>query len=385
MIWQSATDAGLRTVVINVPFTFPAEPVNGLMISGMDAPTLEGAVWPEEAMAALLCHTPGYSIDVMPHWYPDRSEFFSCAMAAQERHHEFALSRFETMEPDLFICVYVIADRMQHVGWTFPPDLTIVAAYEALDQALGDYLEMLEPGDRLMVVSDHGFQNLEGEVCLNRIFEDLGLLVLDRKRGERILDRFNKNWIHSKGPYRQPFESVWELPPRALWFDAVQWRRTKCAAYGLVGNLMVNLRGRDPRGIVNSGSEVKSLLEEISRGVQSRLRDSQCETQVVVHPVDGSKREDARTAIPDAVIEIDEFKISTWGGREFFSPSTIYPNPDGFLGTHRREGVFIGLGPGFSAGWSDRPSEMVDIAPTISECLGLARDECWPGVSLIGG
>ena len=41
-VWSIASDHGKRVCVYNVPLTYPAMPVNGIMISGMDAPGLEG-------------------------------------------------------------------------------------------------------------------------------------------------------------------------------------------------------------------------------------------------------------------------------------------------------------------------------------------------------
>jgi predicted AlkP superfamily phosphohydrolase/phosphomutase len=36
--WHIASDAGRRVLVINVPFTYPVEPINGVMVAGVDAP-----------------------------------------------------------------------------------------------------------------------------------------------------------------------------------------------------------------------------------------------------------------------------------------------------------------------------------------------------------
>src|SRR5215813_2846442 len=42
--WQYLTEAGKRIAVLSVPFTYPPEKVNGIMISGFDAPGIAGLV-----------------------------------------------------------------------------------------------------------------------------------------------------------------------------------------------------------------------------------------------------------------------------------------------------------------------------------------------------
>src|SRR4030042_3444570 len=43
----------------------------------------------------------------------------------------------------------------------------------------------------------------------------------------------------------------------------IDWNRTKVYSIGYFGNLFVNLKGREPLGIVERGSEYESLLEEV--------------------------------------------------------------------------------------------------------------------------
>ena len=62
-IWNYASDAGARVAVVNIPMTFPAEDVNGVMVSGMDAPGLdERAVHPSDHLAELRRIAPDYRI-----------------------------------------------------------------------------------------------------------------------------------------------------------------------------------------------------------------------------------------------------------------------------------------------------------------------------------
>ncbi len=63
-LWSIASSAGKRVCVYNVPMTYPAAPVNGIMISGMDSPRLdEKAVYPAGFMEELLQNIPGFTIE----------------------------------------------------------------------------------------------------------------------------------------------------------------------------------------------------------------------------------------------------------------------------------------------------------------------------------
>ncbi|HID34888.1 MAG TPA: phosphodiesterase, partial [Anaerolineae bacterium] len=51
-LWRILSDAGRRVGVVNVPMTFPPEPVNGFLISGLDTPGLDSAyTYPPELKA----------------------------------------------------------------------------------------------------------------------------------------------------------------------------------------------------------------------------------------------------------------------------------------------------------------------------------------------
>ncbi len=59
MLWSLASDQGRKVVVLNVPMTYPPVEVNGIMVSGMDAPRLRGAVEPRQGLAKVLAVCAG--------------------------------------------------------------------------------------------------------------------------------------------------------------------------------------------------------------------------------------------------------------------------------------------------------------------------------------
>jgi predicted AlkP superfamily phosphohydrolase/phosphomutase len=370
MLWELASAAGRSVAVLNVPMTFPATAVNGLMVSGMDAPTLDRAVYPPTEAAAVLAISPDYTIDAMSHWFADREVFAAQLERMHRAHHRVALDVWRRRRPDLLVCVFVLADRVQHVGWGDSPTPEVVAAYESLDRAVGDFAADLGPDDTLIIISDHGFQQLRAEVCVNRVLEKADLLTLDRRRCRELLDQHNRRLVHSRGAVGRPFESWWDLPPRGLWFDGVDWPRTRCAAFGLMGNMMLNLKGRDPEGLVEA-TDVAAMRREVEAAVRASLRSDLGEVDVVAHPVHWDAVRARTVDPPDLVLEIDGYRVGTWGGREFFAPKSVHENQEGHTGVHSPDAVFMATGRGFSAAPERGRADALDVAPTVLDLLGI--------------
>ncbi|HDH01595.1 MAG TPA: hypothetical protein ENH17_00540, partial [Nitrospirae bacterium] len=61
-IWEIAGDNGKRSIVLNIPSTYPARPLNGMLVSGFVALDLRNASYPD-AMYRYLSST-GYRLDV---------------------------------------------------------------------------------------------------------------------------------------------------------------------------------------------------------------------------------------------------------------------------------------------------------------------------------
>ena len=51
-LWDVAGRAGKRCIVLNIPNTYPARPLNGLLVSGFVAVNLERAVYPPSCCRA---------------------------------------------------------------------------------------------------------------------------------------------------------------------------------------------------------------------------------------------------------------------------------------------------------------------------------------------
>src|SRR5262249_18348617 len=109
-LWDVAGRAGKRCIVLNIPNTYPARPLNGLLVSGFVA------VKPPE----LLCRlgAGGYRIDADYVTADQRPAHFFADLAATLAARRRVYLELVRGEPwDLFIGVFTECDRLHHYFW----------------------------------------------------------------------------------------------------------------------------------------------------------------------------------------------------------------------------------------------------------------------------
>ncbi|MFN9737401.1 MAG: alkaline phosphatase family protein [Pseudomonadota bacterium] len=160
----------------------------------------------------------------------------------------------ERRDTELVVKVFVQTDRVSHMFWRgidaqHPLHATtglrgreaIGWIYGEADRIVGEVRRRMQPGDRLLVVSDHGFAPFRTAVNLNRWLLEQG-------------------WLALRAPATQS----------APLFAEVDWSRTRAYALGLNG-LYLNVRGREAQGIVDPADapRIKRELAEALRGLRS--------------------------------------------------------------------------------------------------------------------
>ena len=120
-LWSHASARGARVGIVNIPMTFPAEPVNGVMVSGMDAPQLDDrAGHPRGHLAELRRLSPGYRIISNAHHTASKGDFDASerelidVLVARSRYTcELAQPR----DLDLLMVNFEATDGAHHFFW----------------------------------------------------------------------------------------------------------------------------------------------------------------------------------------------------------------------------------------------------------------------------
>ncbi|MDT8306087.1 MAG: alkaline phosphatase family protein, partial [Anaerolineae bacterium] len=173
-LWELLGESGRRSIVLDVPFTYPPRPLEGLMITGYATPRRPDTVfsYPSDLHAKLPAALHDQIRVALPAHRFDRSQAFIDEWRTIMDGRRRLLVHLARHEPwDLFFAVFSITDNMAHVFWTFldpaHPNYArpkapafreaLFGAYEQCDAALGELLEALPAATNVLVISDHGF------------------------------------------------------------------------------------------------------------------------------------------------------------------------------------------------------------------------------------
>ncbi len=176
--------AGLNSRIINLPNTYPARPLRGMMISGFVAHDLSRAVFPPMLAGAL--RQRGYQLEA------DTTRAADNPHALLEELRKTLASRRAALDllwPDLawnlFVLVLTETDRLFHFLFDAVTDpahalhrqcLSLLMEWDSTIAALLERFDALPDPKRLIALADHGFTHLITEVDLNAFLRAEGLL-----------------------------------------------------------------------------------------------------------------------------------------------------------------------------------------------------------------
>ncbi|OGD44699.1 hypothetical protein A3K69_06625, partial [Candidatus Bathyarchaeota archaeon RBG_16_57_9] len=176
-----ARNPALRTLVVNLPASYPAQPLNGVHISGFVSPCLRGAVYPSsfhDALAKL-----GYMIDVEAPATPnDYGRFIADLNTSLHRRVE-ATERHLQRGWDIFFMVLTGTDRIGHYLWEAYRDdnhehhEAFLDYFRQVDEAIEHLNGLLGEDTPLMMLSDHGMGESRVSLNLNTLLRRSGHLA----------------------------------------------------------------------------------------------------------------------------------------------------------------------------------------------------------------
>lgn len=182
-IWDLLGRKGKKSVVVNVPLTFPSYDINGIMVAGFPSPINKLDATPKSLERFLRDKYPHYKIDLdIPQSEYDKVEkswFVEESFELLDEKISLVKELFMDNEWDLFFPVFTISDRLQHVFWSdFDVEggeshPTLESLYLRLDEVVGFFLDEMDDDTVLFIISDHGFEsvskkfNVREWLCVN--------------------------------------------------------------------------------------------------------------------------------------------------------------------------------------------------------------------------
>ncbi|MFA5802239.1 MAG: alkaline phosphatase family protein, partial [Thermoleophilia bacterium] len=418
-VWSIASDHGKRVCVYNVPLTYPAIPVNGIMISGMDAPGLDARAFsPSSCRDEILGRFPDFEIDpaynpihINNHFDDPVGEYIQRLDKYLRLQLDVIRHLMQKEDWDLFVAVIRSPDSFQHTFWdsvetvitqgveNASPEVirraeAVFSCYEAIDRELAEIVSDNSEERNLVIMSDHGFGPLYKEICLNKVLEEAGLLKFNKVNASRriryslikglssrLTDRTKKRiskFLRKRGMARSIFLNTL--------VEDIDWEQTKLYSLGQFGCLFTNMRGREPMGIVADGEERQAMLDLAEAALMN-----------YVDPDDGlpvitefHRREElfhgSQTGeMPAAVITMRDYSyrgVCSLTSEMEYDAIIRQPHADwddlAPTGCHRLEGVLLMHGPDVrQADLGEK--NITDVTPTILSLLGLPGSEYFDG------
>jgi predicted AlkP superfamily phosphohydrolase/phosphomutase len=393
--WDLIGDAGMRISVVNMPMTYPPNPVNGCVVGGMLTPSVDVEfTYPSSLRPMILEKFPDYRID-MGEFDDDKEAFLKAARDYTQQQLELALHLMRENDWRFFGLVFTATDRVQHFLWDvlisddesqLPSSLPtgILEFYRDLDQAVGKLVSKLSSDTLLLLVSDHGFNGVARRFYVNNWLEENGYLSVDRMGATRTLgwiDWIKRrlgtwSWIRRIKRLVMPDQLSFAYLEAKSIARAINWNETQ-AYFAMDGGIRVNLKGRDPQGIVDPDKEYDSLLQVLIDDLHTVV-DPETQTPVFSriyrrHELyEGAYVQEAPDLILEPQREHVEPRQNFVLDRSLTSHPTLIGEASPLTGNHALDGIFVAWGTDVVPNYRVEGANLLDIAPTILAYLGLS-------------
>jgi predicted AlkP superfamily phosphohydrolase/phosphomutase len=381
-VWNVLHEHKMSSLMVDVRFIYPTEPVDGVMISSVPIPKeVDAAFYPPDLEKKL-----GRRILVVPlfrdhmRYAHNRGAYKEEFLASLKKYAEERISLIKDLSAkrdyDFIFTWFGDVDAVCHGYWN---DLQIIKRHLILvDSHIGRLIEMF-PDRNMMIISDHGFhKEPTASFLVNMWLKQENLLETKGTAAMRWLYKiavsvatkfFRKNTLLKLLGRKQKVQEGAEGERLVLGdnyrniMPGVNWKTTK--AYF-----------RKPWGIQIIGRNLDGEYDKFRDSLMAKMRN--------VKGPDGKavfthvwKREEIfkgryLAQIPDIVYQMDEeyhpdYIISSGAlirsrVRRLKTTSTVKNWGDHVMD---REGIFLAFGPDFRKGIDIKPACIEDVAPTI--------------------
>lgn len=410
-LWSLLSRQERKVGIVNVPMTYPPEPVNGYLISGLDTPHERSEfMYPPSLKQELRRQSIHYRIELQ-HLGNMRTNARRQKLLDEMRDLESV--RTQTLKylsraypADFRMIVYGSTDQIAHHFWHYMDPShdkfdadgarlfadAVRDAYVHVDRQIASILEDEDNDSTIIVMSDHGFgPTTSVRLRMNQILEHHGLLnfVPERQSGRLkrtlagALDRVLRLTLSSDAK-----RTLAGLFPRLrVWFEGLDeakldWKRTTAylhEAFRSDPGIWLNHAGRGSDAAVATDAQLEDALAKVENILKS-LKDPRTGKPVISEVYrtrdiyNGPYCEQAPDLIPSWWQDGFLLEQSVPGGpAEMMVERSTGPIQGGveFAATHRLDGVFICAGGPAKSGHWFSGADITDVAPTVLYLMGL--------------
>lgn len=373
-LWDVVSDQGGRSVVFNIPGSYPWQGIDGTIIAA--APEYkESYAYPEERWDELVDLVDGYKLRIDAE--SGTEEYVEQGLDLVEKRFTAFEHFIQEENPDLAVGLIRAPDRIAHHYWNeeVSADNDLLAVYRAVDRRLGEFLDRHED-ENIVIMSDHGFEAVETYFAVNHVLEQHGFATLtdSGSTGRAALGKLrvaarralSKVELLTFVRRHVPEETVRSVPSgstlgldNALSLGRIDWDETVALA---------DSGGKT--ALIYAFEEDADERERVLSDIETALHDaaSAAEIDVTFTP---TRRTGVHT--PDLKMTVQTSGVYT-SSRFDVDGAVFHEDSSG----HAMNGIFFAQGPDFRDGHI-ADARLIDIAPTILHGLGMRVPEYMSG------
>lgn len=368
-LWDYLDATGKSSILLGVPGTYPiTRRIKGAVVScSMAADTNSEYTHPKELKDEITRTIGEYMLDVKDFRTENKQWLLEQIYDMTERRFKLARHLITTRPWELFWMVEMGIDRVHHGFWQYmdpahhryekgnPLETAIHDYYVRVDALIGELLAAMDlEKTAVWVVSDHGAKCMIGGFCFNDWLIQQRYLVM-----------------------KQPGNGV-----RKFNFADVDWSKTRAwGEGGYYGRCFINVKGREPQGVVPPG-ELEAFKNELIAKLEA-LADHHGKVMGTRAYKPHSIYRKVNAVPPDLVVIFGDLNWRSVGsiGNSSLHVFENDTGPDD--ANHAQQGMYILAHPSLPArGRVDGPS-LYDLAPTCLKLLGISVPADMRGRTLV--
>jgi predicted AlkP superfamily phosphohydrolase/phosphomutase len=353
-LWNMVTAAGGRVAVLGWWASWPVEEVNGTIISDRAIHEIPDRVWPPERLAVFDTGLEELRME-------EEGAKPSSMLEADRIFGRLAVD-FIGENYDLILLYLRGVDISCHFHWqAFEPEAfpaaelsdleaereLIAREYELVDRTLGELLAASGPDINIIVMSDHGFDAMDGETThirlnFDAVLEHLGFLT----KADQGVD-FSRTELYS---YASPERS-------------------------LAKKIRFALAGREEGGRVTA-AEQKAIRDRLETALDTVTYTGGAPV-FTVREATAKKRDRGADFVVEVLTNDAQIPLRVAG----VPLRDAIRSLDNLTGTHGRKtpGIFVAAGPDIDPKAKPEGVRVIDVPPTLLFAIGLPVGEDFAG------
>lgn len=356
-VWDIFNAYDLDVGIVNYPVAYPPESVDSFFISGFPAPDDERLASPPHVQT----YIDSVDYRTKPRRKPEDNPvaYYEEIKDITDIRCEVTIELANQYDVDLLWPVFMGIDWVQHYLWNQEINglNAVDRFYEYIDGIVGRLVDEVEDGTNVLLVSDHGFRPLIGEVHLNSLLEDRGYLSRkypDISTTDKLTTALGGGvWtLGAALPFSIKHKLKQLLPEQLLnWMrngagvnsdfhDQIDWAKTKAFSYGSMGRIFIHTEFRYPEGPVSEQGyeEIRQQLRNELTSLQSPITDENVFEEILLG--ESVYGEDAIGVVPDLLAIPSRWEYMIYSD---FDKNWIH-KPHRRVADHDPEGMIVAFG-----------------------------------------